>query len=182
MKTLILILLLSTVLPAQGGQSAPRPASGKKAAAQVRPPGRGKVTAWRLKLTSSGGISGRGGGEVTITSRGEVVAGRPALGGQLGPSCEGKLRPAQLRALGQAVLSARPAAWRPRYVDPQNPDGCCDQFNYQLELELSGPAGAPPQTYTTGWHDESRKLLPKELGQMVRAAMSAHQSTLNDCK
>ena len=180
--TLILILLLSTGLPAQGDQSAPRPSSGKKAAAHARPSERFKVSAWRLKLTSSGGISGRGGGEVTITSRGEVVAGRPPAGGQLGPSCEGKLRPSRLRAIAQAVLSARPAAWRTRYVDPQNPDGCCDQFSYQLELELSSSAGARPQTYTTGWHEGSRKLLPKELREMVIAATSAHQYTLDNCK
>lgn len=165
MKTIILILLLSTGL-----------------AAQVRPPVRSKVSAWRLKLTSSGGISGRGGGEVTINSRGEVVSVRPPAGGRVGPSCAGKLRPSQLRALGRAVLSAKPAAWRTRYVDPQNPDGCCDQFSFQLELELNRSAGAPPQTYTTGWHEGSRELLPQELREMLRAATDAHQSALNNCK
>lgn len=73
-------------------------------------------------------------------------------------------------------------AWRARYVDPQNPDGCCDQFSFQLELELRGSAGEPPQTYTTGWHQESQKLLPKDLTEMVRAATAAHESALNNCK
>jgi hypothetical protein len=135
-----------------------------------------------LKISSSGGISGRGGGEVTITSRGEVVARRPPAGAQVGPSCDGVLSPSQLRAIRQAVLAARPAAWRARYVDPQNPDGCCDQFSYQLELELNSSAGAPPQTYATGWHEESRRLLPKDLGELVRAATTAHQQTLTNCK
>lgn len=170
MKTLFLILLLLTVLPAQAGQSTAKPGAGKK------------VSSWRLKISSSGGISGRGGGEVTITSRGAVVARRPSAGGPVGPSCEGVLRPAQLRAIKQAVSSARPAAWRARYVDPKNPDGCCDQFSFQLELELNSSAGAPPQTYTTGWYEESRKLLPKDLGELVRAATTAHEHTLNHCK
>jgi len=181
-KTLILILLLAASLPAQGGQSARNSDSGKKAAAHARPPARPKVSAWRLKLTSSGGISGRGGGEVIITSRGEVVAGRPPVANQVGPSCKGRLRPSRLRAISRAVLSARPATWRARYVDPQNPDGCCDQFSYQLELEMNSSADAPPQTYTTGWHEESRRLLPKELREILSAAMTAHQHTLDNCK
>lgn len=182
MKTIILVLLLSTGLPAQVSRPAPSPASGKKAAARARPQGRVKVSDWRLKLTSSGGISGRGGGEVTINSRGEVVAVRPPAGGRPGPACEARLRPSQLRALGQAVLSARPAAWRALYVDPQNPDGCCDQFSYQLELELNSSSGASPRTYTTGWHEGSWKLLPKEIGEMLSAAMAAHQRALDSCK
>lgn len=182
MKTIILVLLLSTGLPAQSSRPAPRPASGTKAAADTRTPGRARVGDWRLKLTSSGGISGRGGGEVTINSRGEVVAVRPAAGGRPGPSCETRLRPSQLRALGRAVLSAKPAAWRARYVDPQNPDGCCDQFSYQLELELSSASGASPRTYTTGWHEGSRKLLPKEIAEMLSAATAAHQHALDNCK
>ena len=181
-KTLILILLLAAGLPAQGGQPATKSDSNKKAAAQVRRPARLKVSGWSLKLTSSGGFSGRGGGEVTITSRGEVVATRPPVANQVGPSCKGRLRPAQLRAMSRAISSARPAAWRARYVDPQNPDGCCDQFSYQLELEVKGSADAPARTYTTGWHEGSRELLPKELREILRAATTAHQHTLDNCK
>ena len=182
MKTLILILLLAAGSPAQGGQSVRKTGQGRKAAAQARPAAPLKVTAWRLKLTSSGGFSGRGGGEVVITSGGEVVAGRPPAGNQVGPSCKGRLRPSQLRALGQAILSARPAAWRARYVDPRNPDGCCDQFSFQLELETKRGAGAPSQTHTTGWHEESRRLLPKEIGEILRLATAAHQHALDNCK
>lgn len=182
MKTLILILLLAAALPAQGGQPALKADSDKKAAAQVRRPARLKVSAWRLKLTSSGGFSGRGGGEVSITSRGEVVAGGPPAANRVGPSCKGRLRPAQLRALNQAISSARPAAWRARYVDPKNPDGCCDQFSFQLELEVNRSANAPSQTYTTGWHQESQRLMPKEIREILRLTTAAHQHTLENCK
>ena len=180
--TLILILLLAAGFPAQGGRSARKSDSGKKPAAQARPPARPKVSAWRLKLTSSGGFSGRGGGEVIITSRGEVVAGRPPVANQVGPPCKGRLRPTQLRAISRAVLSARPTAWRARYVDPQNPDGCCDQFSFHLELELNTAKDAPSQTYTTGWHEGARRFLPKEIKEILTAATSAHQHTLDNCK
>lgn len=183
MKTLILILLLlATQVPAHAGQPDGKPAAGKRAAVQVRRQARPRVSAWRLKLSSSGGFSGRGGGEVSITSRGEVVAGRPPVSTQVAPACEGKLRPTQLRALSRAVSAARPATWRKRYIDPQNPDGCCDQFSFQLELELKRSAAAPPQSYTTGWHEGAAKFLPKELREILTAATAAHQHTLENCK
>jgi hypothetical protein len=51
-----------------------------------------------------------------------------------------------------------------------------------MELEMKRSAGAPSQTYTTGWYEESRRLLPKEIAEILRVATAAHQHTLENCK
>lgn len=126
--------------------------------------------AWRVEVTSHGGLGGRGAGAVKVASTGEAEVVLPE-----GQRCRVALSPAELGRVARAVARARPARWRPRYFLPDNPTGCCDQTSTTLAL-VRGGRGGPRGV--TGWYDESRQLAAPDALALHDAAMdvvAAHQ-------
>lgn len=94
---------------------------------------------WSLRLESSGGITGRGDGSVTIDSGGMVERTSPA-----GTACHGVVEGELLEELARAIVQARPERWRSPYVL----EGGADFFTYALTMEIDGR-----RQPTTEWTD-----------------------------
>jgi hypothetical protein len=117
--------------------------------------------AWALAITSGGGFTGRGAGNLKIDSEGATV----------GNGGSGRAQPAALRPLITAVAAARPEAWRACYIQPGNPNGCCDQFSYTLTLRRRA-ADRQDERYEFFWYTDSADRLPSDAGSIVSAARS----------
>jgi hypothetical protein len=141
------------------------------------------LKAARLSLPQAAGawliISQAGG--LIITSEGKVAAGGPAKPGEFRLSCKAQLSADELHKLDQTVLSARPVAWKGRYIEPESPDGCCDQYSYMLELQRRRADGTV-QVYTTSWYDGSAYLRPEDLASIHEAAMMIKNNALSRCE
>ena len=83
---------------------------------------------WKVELVTSGGITGRGNGNITIESTGVVSATSMS-----GRGCTFTLTPDELRPVADAVRRAR--TWAPSYL-PQ--DTCCDRIESALTLTRGG--------------------------------------------
>lgn len=95
---------------------------------------------WRVAVTTTGGIAGRGTGDFAIASDGKVEA-------RLfdGRECRFTASAAELRRFEELLGKARPREWKRSYV-PENP--CCDRFEYTLTYDE-----ASVET-TTKWIDD----------------------------
>jgi|GEM_PF-5880008 len=68
------------------------------------------------------------------------------------------------------------------YKSPENPDCCCDQFVYEMNLSFVGPEGAASYTATT-WCDESltNGAMPQALVDFLQALDEAAHEVLASC-
>jgi hypothetical protein len=83
-----------------------------------------KVTRpWRVEFVTSGGISGRGVGNVVLDSDGKLEVTTIAR-----KSCSFEVTPAELNEIEQLLADTRPERWG-SYV-PEN--RCCDRVEYTL--------------------------------------------------
>ena len=92
---------------------------------------------WRVEVTTTGGIAGRGTGDYAIDSDGKVTA-------RLfnGRECTFTTSPQPIAAL---LANAKPKEWNESYV-PENP--CCDRIEYTLTYDEAGVKT------TTKWIDD----------------------------
>ncbi|MGI9105891.1 MAG: hypothetical protein ACR2G4_06550 [Pyrinomonadaceae bacterium] len=139
-----------------------------------------KEGAWMIVSGAGGGSTGDVGGGVVITSQGDVAAGGLARAEEFRLSCTSQSTADDLRAVEQVILLAKPSVWNARYVDPKNPDGCCDQLGYSFELHLRKADGTE-QIYSTFWYDSSMYLLPKDIPSIYEAAMTIKSKVLAGC-
>lgn len=98
---------------------------------------------WRLRITTGGGITGRGAGSVDL---------------------EGARAPA---GLASAVAAAHPERWQPVYAEPGNPYGYADQIHYDVRLTSGG------RTHASSFYEGARHLVPADLLRVVDAGMDA---------
>jgi hypothetical protein len=117
--------------------------------------------AWALAITSGGGFTGRGAGNLKIDSEGATV----------GNGGSARAQPAALRPLVAALAAARPETWHACYVQPGNPGGCCDQFGYTLTLRRR-TADRKDERYEFFWYTDSADRLPSDASAIVSAARS----------
>jgi hypothetical protein len=117
--------------------------------------------AWALAITSGGGLSGRGAGNLKIDSEGATV----------GNGGSARAQPAALQPLVAALAAARPEMWHACYVQPGNPGGCCDQFSYTLTLRRR-TADRKDERYEFFWYTDSSDRLPSDASAIVSAARS----------
>lgn len=163
-----------TRLPAD----APRPADVPRPPLSL-PSGEG---AWMVVSAAGGGFDGKGLGAVAANSSGEVAAALPAEPTEAWRfSCKTRLGDEDLRGLARAVSAARAQEWAGRYTDPENPDGCCDQIGYVLELRRRGPGG-DEQVYAASWYGASAGRLPEDLRALQEAAESVRAKALDGCQ
>src|SRR2546429_1499790 len=119
--------------------------------------------AWLIEINRSGGMRPRK-SSVSLNSTGDisVTSEHFARGSSIVDcSLKEKLAARNLRALKQAMASAKPAEWKNRYDDPAHPI-CCDQPTTSLTLEWRASDGTT-KTYSTSWYPDSSRLRPADL-------------------
>lgn len=112
------------------------------------------VEPWRLDLSSSGGIHGRGAGTFALHSDGAVAVTTMA-----GQKCEARADAATMRRFAEALAQAKPDRWAASYK-PEN--CCCDRYEWVLTFEQAG------KKWETNWVEEP-KPMPKDLQAIVEA-------------
>jgi hypothetical protein len=124
--------------------------------------------AWAIELRSSGGITGRGNGNASINSAGDLIETR-LYGGSMPRT--GRLDSARVRDLDAAVWAAHPAKWS-RSSGQIVPDG----ITQTLRLQRREPAGVMVYEYDLS-HDSRHlpsalSILLSEFDQAVKSANS----------
>jgi hypothetical protein len=120
---------------------------------------------WSVGVTTLGGFTGLGRGDVLVRSSGEVAArgaGRP--GRPAGP-CAGTLAEAELQRIAAAVEGSKPQGWAAAKLTGAAPDA----FGYVLELRRGD------ETHKAAWHDNTRGRLPPDLAELYAAVEMAWQ-------
>ncbi|HYO77358.1 MAG TPA: hypothetical protein VE010_12915 [Thermoanaerobaculia bacterium] len=85
---------------------------------------------WRLAVTTSGGITGRGNGGWAIDDEGKIAV--TSMGGK---RCAFEATAAERSRFDTLFAKARPETWRTSYV-PENP--CCDRIEYTMTIDHGG--------------------------------------------
>lgn len=131
-----------------------------------------EVSSWSVQVRTSGGFSGRGDGNVLVTSDGKITYEKPALPkGQQVP-CEGKLSKEELRSIGEAVAQTEPAGWHIAGLNVAAPDA----FGYVLELRRG------KRVYEVQWYDNTREKLPRDLTKLFEAISLVKEQTAKKCE
>jgi hypothetical protein len=126
---------------------------------------------WRVELRSSGGITGRGSGGVVVQADGtvELIGGGPLRGPRMEATCTVRV-PEKIKPVADALQGLQPDGWRERYTPRGNPDGCCDQFQWDLAVtRVEG--GSSPAPLRTSWIGEPAPDLPSDLSRLRTALL-----------
>jgi hypothetical protein len=132
--------------------------------------GSAEAPEWRVELRSSGGFTGRGGGGVVVQADGTVglMGAGPMRGARVDSGCKVQM-PDKIAPVAHALQGLKPETWRERYTPRENPDGCCDQLLWDLEVTRgAGNSSAAP--LRTSWIGEPAPELPPDLSRL-RAAL-----------
>lgn len=116
---------------------------------------------WRIEVTSSGGLAGRGAGSYAVASDGNVKA---TLFN--GSACTFRVTAEELDRFAGLLAGSRRGEWRESYV-PENP--CCDRFEYTLTVEEAGAVT------TAKWIDDPLPM-PAGLSALADAMVGGAQS------
>lgn len=112
---------------------------------------------WVVRLTTSGGIGGTS-LQLTIGANGDLSA-RASTGNV---HCTAHVSDAITQRLDAALTKSRPDRWASSYVQPKNPNGCCDQFRDLVHVEWTDAQGQR-LTRETYWFSDSAPLVPPEI-------------------
>jgi len=117
--------------------------------------------AWSMRITTSGGFDGRGKGNLTLTSIGELVCSLP------GRPCGGaKVSVSALQPLTQLLVSADTSKW----VQPANLMLCMDC--YITSVTFSRWESGTLRVLRFSWNDVTRSSMPTELVRVTDLAFS----------
>jgi hypothetical protein len=133
--------------------------------------GRAEAPEWRVELRSSGGFTGRGGGGVVVQADGTVglIGAGPMRGARVDGACNVRM-PEKIKPVADALQGIQPEAWRERYTPPGNPDGCCDQFLWDLEVTRAARSSSAAPLRTS-WIGEPAPDLPPDLRRLRSALL-----------
>ena len=118
--------------------------------------------AWRIEITTTGGFTGHGSGALTVDADGSLTTR---------PGCRLRLTAADLKTLGELVAKSKPQEWKPSYVQPANPHGCCDMIGTTLTLTRGN------SRWTSSWFDDHLPL-PQDLDAIVSAVWAPAPTTI----
>jgi hypothetical protein len=119
-----------------------------------------EANAWAVQIVSRGGITGRGRGDLTITSHGDLVW--KAVENQ----CNVKLQDDVKQMLTQTAFSANAPGWgRP------TASYCSDCFVYAMVLQRREHDGIE-RTYVAYWDDTTAKNISEELRKVYDTFMT----------
>ena len=117
---------------------------------------------WRIAVTSSGGLMGKGAGNYAIDSDGKIEV--TTIGGK---TCTYQATAEELARFRKLIDQARPDTWKESYA-PEN--RCCDRFEYNLTLDRAG------SERTTEWIDDPLPM-PKDIRYRLDLAGGATMDT-----
>lgn len=129
---------------------------------------------WSVQLRTSGGIAGRGNGNILVSSDGKLLYEKPNGPPHTRQTCALKLGSAQLRALSEAVNQSRPEGWTLSGLNAAAPDA----FGYELELRTGGGK----RIFKIKWYDNTRDQLPEDLRKLFEAVSGVKQEAAKKCK
>lgn len=133
-----------------------------------------KMSAWDAAVVTSGGITGRGLGDVTVSSTGAGHVTDPVRG------CDAKVASRDLENLANRVANTEAFRWQDSYASPANPHGYADQIRY--ELTLSRTVDGTTEKRTTFWYDDNVDALPADLAALYDAIWGMREQLLAQCK
>jgi hypothetical protein len=119
------------------------------------------ATPWSLAVVSSGGITGRGAGNYSIDSAGNIALTTPTR-----QTCSFHATSEQLQRFTDLLAAASPAKWKASYKPK---DHCCDRFEYGLTLDLAGTKTE------TGWIEDPEPM-PSDLQALTEALVGGEGS------
>lgn len=131
--------------------------TGSCAASQASAP----ATPWKISLTSSGGLAGRGNGSYAIDSSGTI-----AVTTMTGKSCSFQASDEVRQRFSDLLASAKPREWKASYIPK---DRCCDRFEYALTVDEAGTVTR------TEWIDNPPPM-PKDLAAIADALVDGPSS------
>jgi hypothetical protein len=117
-----------------------------------------------MKLTSEGGITGRGVGGV-------VIDGTNVTADDTRRSCSGTLSAEEATRLRELASKTDPDAWPESYASPERPHGSPDQIRYTLTVG----------SRSTSWYGEAGENVPQSIIDLRAALVSVQQRVLRDC-
>src|SRR5262249_28661997 len=91
------------------------------------------------------GFAGQGAGRLTVSADGKLI---------LPKDCNLRLAADDLKTIGELVRKAKPQEWKPSYVQPMNPSGCCDMIKTTVTLRRGA------LKWTSTWYKDHDPLPP----------------------
>jgi hypothetical protein len=116
---------------------------------------------WRIEVTTSGGLTGRGLGTFAIDSDGKIAIRR-----MNGEPCNYDASKEELARIEALLGDARPDRWRESYL-PENT--CCDRIEYTMTVDEAG------EITSTRWLDASPRM-PEDLAALADAMVGGEKS------
>lgn len=123
-------------------------------------------TPWRVSVTTSGGITGDGTGNVVLTSDGNVIVRTVA-----DKECTFTATEEERTRFATLVGNAHPETWDRSYA-PEN--RCCDRIEYTLTVDEGGVQR------TTDWIDDPLPR-PKDLVELAEALGELQRKYAQQC-
>ena len=117
--------------------------------------------AWKITLTSAGGLAGRGNGSWMIDSAGALQVTTIA-----GKTCAFQATNEEVAQFSKLLAAAKRKEWKASY-EPASP--CCDRFEYDLTIEEGGV------TTTTHWI-VSAESMPADLVALAEALVDGAEN------
>jgi hypothetical protein len=116
---------------------------------------------WRIEVTTSGGLAGRGIGTFAIDSDGKIAIRR-----MNGEPCSYDASKEELARIERLLGDATPDRWRESYL-PENT--CCDRIEYAMTIDEAG------EIASTRWLDAPPPM-PQDLTALANAIVGGEKS------
>jgi len=135
---------------------------------------------WRVELRSSGGITGRGVGGITVGSDGAVAVIRQTVPRGQGAEAACTVRvPERITRVAEALAATQPDSWRARAPEPGRP-ACCDGFQWDLDV-IRTTAGQSPVRQHTSWTSDDHSSLPADVDRLRAAVVELWDTVKPSC-
>jgi hypothetical protein len=118
--------------------------------------------AWTIRISTSGGFTGRGRGGVTLTSQGDLTCL------QTSHPCENKLVADRLRPVAQLISSLDPSKWGNATAQENMVCNDC----YTTTMTLARREGGKVTLTTLSWNDVTQRRVPPDVLRLVDMALS----------
>jgi len=125
-----------------------------------------EANAWAIQIVSGGGIAGRGNGNLTITSQGNLVWNEKITPHAKENRCNVKLRDDVMQMLTKMVFSANASGWGGPTVSY-----CNDCFTYAIVLQRR-EHDEIERTYVAYWDQSTEKNNSEELRKVYDTFMT----------
>ena len=128
-------------------------------------------SSWSVQIKTSGGLTGRGDGDVSIDSTGRFIYDRPNFPNKPTSQCKATLSPDELKDVKDAVLKAKVAGWKVPGLAIAAPDA----FGYELNLHRN------KEIAQVEWYDNTSDKLPGDLKTLVGAVSKVREQQVSKC-